>query len=439
MNRQRYMAELSKLLTFMFKEDRAEILQHYNELLDNAEDEQALLEEFGSPTKLAVTISRTYSREERKLSVSVDSKVEESEDREYTKPDESQFRTIKPAQAVEEEVDYLGSYAEIVEEIRREMAEENGVEYVPIFFDNPEPENEAEPETEEVEEETAEVEEGEEEVPEETEDEAETESESEELTEDDDASTEETQSEEENSSEESEAEPEDTEAEVAEEEEESESEESEEDAPAEEDAPEEESDEEDNSADSEDEASEEAEADENSEETEAESEEDSEEKESESEETEAVPLTEESDVEEPVEAVQRVIPEIPDYTTDFLKEAEEEKISSQKLSPALLVLYLIFAIPIGLVLLILTAAVTLTVLGGGAAAMAGGVLLVAFSLSGITVTADIMLIVGGALIAFGLGILLLWTGFWLIIAGFKNLINGIVKLGRKICVKGAEW
>lgn len=436
MNRQRYMAELSKLLTFMFKEDRAEILQHYNELLDNAEDEQALLEEFGSPTKLAVTISRTYSREERKLSVSVDSKVEESEELEYTKPDESQFRTIKPAQAVEDEADYLGSYAEIVEEIRREMAEENGEEYVPIFFDNPEPENEAEPETEEVEEETAKVEEGEEGIPEVTEDEAETESESEELTEDDDASTEEAQSEEENSSEESEDEPEDTEAEIAEEEEESESEEAAEDAPAAEEAPEEESGEEDNSADSEGEASEEAEADENSEETEAESEEDSEEEESESEETEAVSLTAESDVEEPVEAVQR---EIPDYTTDFLKEAEEEKISSQKLSPALLVLYLIFAIPIGLVLLILTAAVTLTVLGGGAAAMAGGVLLVAFSLSGITVTADIMLIVGGALIAFGLGILLLWTGFWLIIAGFKNLINGIVKLGRKICVKGAEW
>ena len=89
MDRQRYMAELSKLLTFMFKEDRDEILQHYNELLDSAEDEQALLDEFGSPTKLAVTISRTYSREERKLSVDIDSKEEDAPVA-YEKPDEDE-------------------------------------------------------------------------------------------------------------------------------------------------------------------------------------------------------------------------------------------------------------------------------------------------------------------------------------------------------------
>ena len=73
-NRQQFMSELSKLLTFMFKEDRSEIIQQYNEMLDNAEDEQAMLESFGSPTRLAVAISRSYQRDERKLSVHADSK-----------------------------------------------------------------------------------------------------------------------------------------------------------------------------------------------------------------------------------------------------------------------------------------------------------------------------------------------------------------------------
>lgn len=54
------MAELSKLLTFVQSEDKSKILQHYNELLDSAEDEQAMLDSFGSPTKLAVMISRDY-------------------------------------------------------------------------------------------------------------------------------------------------------------------------------------------------------------------------------------------------------------------------------------------------------------------------------------------------------------------------------------------
>lgn len=60
-NRQKYMAELTKLLSFMFNEDRSEIIKDYNDLLDRAPDEEALLEYFGSPTKLAVTIARSYN------------------------------------------------------------------------------------------------------------------------------------------------------------------------------------------------------------------------------------------------------------------------------------------------------------------------------------------------------------------------------------------
>ena len=143
------MSELSKLLTFMFKEDRSEIIQQYNEMLDNAEDEQAMLESFGSPTRLAVAISRSYQRDERKLSVHADSKDGEDGEAVKVKPviptqgKKSSAPIIKPN---EPEPD---AYIDIIEEIRREKAAEEGIEYKPIFFkEEPEPESEAEVEPE---------------------------------------------------------------------------------------------------------------------------------------------------------------------------------------------------------------------------------------------------------------------------------------------------
>ena len=136
------MAELNKLLTFMFKEDRAEIIQHYNELLDNAEDESALLEEFGSPTKLAVSISRSYNRDERKLAVTADSKEDAPEKpaAEAKAPEKPQApEAPKAPQKPSEPEVYTGTYADIVEEFRRQRALEEGVEYKPIFFDESEP------------------------------------------------------------------------------------------------------------------------------------------------------------------------------------------------------------------------------------------------------------------------------------------------------------
>lgn len=161
-NRQQFMSELSKLLTFMFKEDRSEIIQQYNEMLDNAEDEQAMLESFGSPTRLAVAISRSYQRDERKLSVHADSKDGGSGETVKVKPviptqgKKSSAPIVKPNEPAAD------AYVDIIEEIRREKAAEEGIEYKPIFFkeeSKPEPtaEPEAEEQAEEAAEETAEV------------------------------------------------------------------------------------------------------------------------------------------------------------------------------------------------------------------------------------------------------------------------------------------
>lgn len=156
-NRQQFMSELSKLLTFMFKEDRSEIIQQYNEMLDNAEDEQAMLESFGSPTRLAVAISRSYQRDERKLSVHADSKDGGSGENVKVKPVIPTQGVRSSAPIVKPNEPAADAYVDIIEEIRREKAAEEGIEYKPIFFkEDPKPEPAAEPEVEESAEEAAE-------------------------------------------------------------------------------------------------------------------------------------------------------------------------------------------------------------------------------------------------------------------------------------------
>lgn len=151
------MSELSKLLTFMFKEDRSEIIQQYNEMLDNAEDEQAMLESFGSPTRLAVAISRSYQRDERKLSVHADSKDGGSGEAVKVKPVIPTQGVKSSAPIVKPNEPAADAYVDIIEEIRREKAAEEGIEYKPIFFkEDPKPEPAAEPEVEEQTEEAAE-------------------------------------------------------------------------------------------------------------------------------------------------------------------------------------------------------------------------------------------------------------------------------------------
>ena len=69
-NRQKFLAELAKLLTFMYEEDRQYALEMYERMFDIAEDdEQGLIQHLMSPTRQAVVIARAYNARERKLSV----------------------------------------------------------------------------------------------------------------------------------------------------------------------------------------------------------------------------------------------------------------------------------------------------------------------------------------------------------------------------------
>ena len=363
-NRQQFMSELSKLLTFMFKEDRSEILKQYNDMLDNAEDEQALLESFGSPTRLAVAISRNYQRDERKLSVHADSK-------DGDKNEVSKVRPVIPTPAKKASQPILkprepdeNSYVDIIEEIRREKAAEEGIEYKPIFFKDekkPEPEpgvGEApveEPETAP----EAPVEQAQEMPKEETDKE--------------EASAQETEDAEETADEAAEA-PEESE-EAAEEE-----------APAEETPAEE--------APVEDAPAEEA---------------------------------EETDI----------VVEIEELPADAAEEEREVRtVKKTRIFP--LILYVIVSVPIGLVLLLLMLGIELSIFGVGLLGLKVGFELLAFTFSGMQVFADVLICLGATLGVLALGVLVTWLGIWLIIVSVPGLIRGIIKLGKKLCVKEVE-
>ncbi|MGX8692747.1 MAG: hypothetical protein ACSW8E_03215 [Clostridia bacterium] len=62
------MAELAKLLTFMYEDDRQRALAAYTEMFDEAEDEQMLLQALVSPLRQAVEVARAYNTGKQSLS-----------------------------------------------------------------------------------------------------------------------------------------------------------------------------------------------------------------------------------------------------------------------------------------------------------------------------------------------------------------------------------
>ena len=76
-NKQKFLTELSRLLTFMYEEDRQMALSMYADAFDQADDEQALIAFLASPTRQAVVIARAYNAKERKLQIHSQSKDED--------------------------------------------------------------------------------------------------------------------------------------------------------------------------------------------------------------------------------------------------------------------------------------------------------------------------------------------------------------------------
>ena len=106
-----------------------------------------------------------------------------------------------------------------------------------------------------------------------------------------------------------------------------------------------------------------------------------------------------------------------------------------KTNVALLILYLIFAIPIGLVLLAAVAAVGLLLLATAVGTAVLAIEVGGFGISSFSMFADILLCIGVALIGCALALVLLWLGLLVLGRALPGLFRGIVGLGRKFCVR----
>ena len=101
-----------------------------------------------------------------------------------------------------------------------------------------------------------------------------------------------------------------------------------------------------------------------------------------------------------------------------------------------LIPYAIVAIPLGLIGVVICAAVTLAILAVAAALVAACVLGASLALqNGMDVLADIILVAGAALIAAGLALLVIWLAVWFASNTIGGIVGGLYRLGRKWCYK----
>ena len=389
-NKQKFLAELGKLLTFMYDEDRERAVEMYVRMFEEARDEMALIQSLGSPTRQAVVVARAYNTNYGKLSLYAGAKAAPEDRDENGVPD-----YVQAIEAVREKaLAAQGVFAaeEIAEEEEALVSEESAAE--------------AEESAEEPAEETAEE------------------------------ASEETSSEE-PAAEEATEEPSAEEPVAEEEPEEASAEEAEEETPAEESA-------EEPAEEAEEPAAEEAPA------------EDAPVEEAAVEETGETPAEESAPVEETVEESEG---EVRDNVERFTLPAEgtespelepgQTALSGNEFNVAgetseklvrkprifLLIPYIILAIPLticGIAILLLPAILSLALSVG---AIICGAVLVSAAFKGFAVFADIMVLLGLALVLFALGLLFLWTSIWFIGGAIVGLVHGVAALCDKWCYK----
>lgn len=479
-NRQKFLAELAKLLTFMYEEDRQYAMSMYERMFDIAEDdEQWLIQHLMSPTRQAVVIARAYDAKERKLSVSSQSKDEDNyEEEEGTPPfvlainkifDDLFPEETEIPEPVEDQVSFfeLGEISEEEEQKKPRMPKaatllSNTQEFTLDLDALPNPEEESEPATVESETE-AETEESEnEEMPESAE------ADSDEFFSDPVAEIKKILSES-IPEETTEVTPEETVAEI----------------PIESETAPESVEEISSTPETEEDSVDEVQPDADTEVTEP-TEISKVDKADNSEESESVPVTdeaglaesesfaepeEESSVEqaetaegeakESDEAKEPSVPETePEESLTLPPENEAERIPDEKLSKGkdpvipsverkkwarksvpteramntpLLILFLIVAIPVTLVLLALLLIPALVSMVAAVCLCALGAVLVVSAFSGFAVLADILLLLGSAIAMLALGLLLLWLAVWLIGSVMRWLVGSVREQAIRWC------
>lgn len=104
MNRQAYLAELAQLLYYMTAWDRDAALAKYTKLFEERDNDFAVIQELGSPMKLAVTLSRSYeaSPEPAEDAAELESPAPAEETPAEVPEAVSAEETTEPAQTTEE-------------------------------------------------------------------------------------------------------------------------------------------------------------------------------------------------------------------------------------------------------------------------------------------------------------------------------------------------
>ena len=385
-NKQKFLAELGKLLTFMYEEDRQRAIELYSQMFEEADDERALLQSLVSPTRQAVIVARAYNSNLGRLSLNPTGKAAPEDLDENGVPDYVQAiegvreqacaaQGIPAARAHREAEPAEESESEEAESEEAESAEESAAE----------PAEKSESETPEAESAEAESEEAE-------------------------------PAEEAESAEESAAEPtEKSESETPE----AESAESEEAEPAEE-------------SESESEKAESAEesAAEPQEAPAAEAEEEKGEK------LEGIEYftMPEAGRETPVSETGAALLD----ENSFNVNSDGLKKTRRKPRVFLLILYILLAIPLTVCAVAVLLVPALLFLALSVAAIICGVVLVSTVISSIAALAllsDIMVMLGLALVLFALGLLFLWTAIWFVGGAIVGLVHGVAMLCDKWCYK----
>ena len=126
-----------------------------------------------------------------------------------------------------------------------------------------------------------------------------------------------------------------------------------------------------------------------------------------------------------------------EYDDEYYDDEEYEPVRKPRVF--LLILYILLAVPVGLLGILLLIVPTLLFLVLSGLIITGGVMAVTSAFgSGIAVFADIMVIIGMAFILLALGLLALWIAVWLVGGAMVGLVRGLIHLGGKWCYKEVE-
>ena len=118
-----------------------------------------------------------------------------------------------------------------------------------------------------------------------------------------------------------------------------------------------------------------------------------------------------------------------------LSANDTAKASVKKPRVALLIVYILFAIPVCLLLIGLLLALAAAVLSIACAALYTGVFGLGSAFTSFSVFADILLVFGIALVIAAVGLLCFWLFVRLIFSAIPGVVRGAFELGRKWCYK----